>query len=279
MSKLQKKRSPDLSPKSELNRIQVFGVLPLPYYITPIVWYKGYNESYLKVSNDKGVFFFIYFTREEAKKSLYYTLNNIKIDIGSKENSPILQSVREGNFRVVSNLVIGVILEGVDGISVIRRENIEVLDIWYPYILTKNENIRLLPHKNRYPSYPIIRYSLINNSEGLNRVYIASKRLLTIHENNYINQYKGLIDRFNILNRQFNILKNNTNLALQYHRRAKFLKSTNNKNVSANRLLKDEIYHEVIDQTEISHLNNIMDELNIEIKHVSEKMKEIISLY
>lgn len=253
-------QSLDLSPRSKLGKIQVFGILPLPYDIVPIIWYKGDKESYLKViKND--IFFFIYFTPEEAKNSLYHTLDDIKINITPGDESPVLQSIRENSFRSISDLVIGIIIEGIDGISVVQRDLTDVLDVFYQYDL---EKLRYLPNFDRYPAYPIIRYKLINDNRAVDRLKLANKILLTNHKKNYIHQYHKLMDRYQSISQNFSNLRRNLSII------------TNLPYLTRNKRLRDETYREIINQTEISHLSNLIDELNVETKYILEKTNELI---
>ena len=240
------------------------------------------DVNLVKVLDMDGYSFFVDFGNKKAPPIEEGTIL-VKLEEASKEN-PIPKSSRDGSFRLVSDMVIGVIFETKTGLSAVKREKTDVLDTFYPLSPIgkdgNSEKIKSIATPKQYPAYPMVRYSILdrNFKSTLNRVHQSIGDLIKVHTDNYRLLYNNLRSKFEVLVLEMNVLVQKSNkMSLQFKEDEE--KLSNMSNAPANRLrdnfqLRDNVYREVNDTESILHISNLIDELSLELKGVNENINQ-----
>lgn len=247
-----------------------------------LVAFRRADVNLVKVLDTDGYSFFVDFGNKKAPP-IEDGMFLVKLEASSKEN-PIPKSARDGSFRLVSDMVIGVIFETKTGLSVVKREKTDVLDTFYPLSPIgkdgNSEEIKGIATQKQYPAYPMVRYSILDRdfNSTLNRVHQSIGDLIKVHTDNYKLLYDNLRTKYQVLVLEMSILVQKSN-KMSYQFKEDEEKLSNMSNAPVNRLrdnlqLRDNVYREVNDIESILHISNLIDELSLELKSVNENISK-----
>jgi len=234
------------------------------------------NDLYLlKVVDLDGYTFFIDFENIIPEKIFISEYETINLDHPIK-NGEIPRSIREGNFRLVSDMVIGIVFETKNGLSITKRDKNKVNDYFYPY--SPNKKVKLNT-QSQYPAYPLVRYSILSNSFDvtLNRVHQSSINLAKIHTDNYLQLYMELLEKYKKLNDEMSFWSLENEKMFEKFKKDDIMLSNMPPVVSKNRIrdnfkLRDNIYRDLNNLDSIIRISNLVDELSLEIRSINENI-------
>ncbi len=238
-----------------------FRDLKILYYV-----YVKNKLEYLKVISVDANMFYIKVNKLKIDEKNIPKTKKIHIKIESTKNSELPDSVKQGNYQCVSNLVDGVVFELNIGIYIIYRDpKFKIIQEYYSGPIPDYNII----------SYPlVVYYDDINLKSILERVKKSSMCLYNTHKQNYDKILNMFEHNFEELSYLVSTYLKNTKLALRRTEDDKMklhnLRGQNKDFIQYNLKIRNDISRDIIDYNKLIDFNNKVKDLIVNINNVND---------